>query len=352
MNVIISQDKSVRFTQESNSAYNIQDIIFYISKAIEVESIQLQLKKVRSIYPFELIHNDTAINYNIYRVIFTQAVELSEREYDLVLIINDEELELGSKLIASIRIAVPARARYTMRNTIEATSGPYGLTDQHEPIEIVDRKIVVTNNQNVLVAEDNISQAITFRIPRMYDGIDLRSKDLYFDYVKKVDGVEKLFNIPLSNYGGVEGADYITVIQDEKDSSIEYLMVPFAVPYEITQEAGTIKFAISAVDLSTTTDSIRGTVRQYVWQTLPATLTIQPNLFKRNAAPINGEEASGSELLIEAIEALELTTEELTDNMSSAIDEIEEIKSSDIYALDATGDDGEVIFSAGGADIE
>ena len=96
MNVIISQDKSVRFTQESSSAYNLQEIQFYISKQIIVEDIFLQLKSLRSVYPFVLAQVGDSVNYDIYQVYFTQVVNLSAKDYNLVLVLNTEEIDLGT----------------------------------------------------------------------------------------------------------------------------------------------------------------------------------------------------------------------------------------------------------------
>lgn len=104
MNVIISQDKSVRVMQTKNSAYNIQEITIYVSKGLEEKPVYLLLKKYRNMYPFETSECPTdARNYRTYKVIFTQPVSLTQREYDIAVKLGDEEISVGSYELQQIR---------------------------------------------------------------------------------------------------------------------------------------------------------------------------------------------------------------------------------------------------------
>ena len=341
MNVIISQDKSVRLTQQSNSAYNIQNIVFYISKALTYSDVCLNLTKVRNVYPFYLENTSELANYQVYKVIFTQSVSLSQREYDVSVMLDDEEIFISTLLIQPIEYTAPI-ARFALNRSGEASGGVYGLMDSHEPIEIVDRDIIITNNQNVLIAEDNISQCITFRMSRYYEGIDLRTKDIYFDYVTKEDGQDLLCNIKLTNLGNANENDYI---QLENINGIEYMLIPFAVPYAVVKSARTVPFALSAVDPEgmKTIDEKTGHGTGYVWQTKPSSLIVQPNLFKRNSVPQDDPTIPEADEIMETLRALTDTTEQLTEA-------VEEIQESDIYNLDDDSADGVVNLGGGGAE--
>ena len=116
------------------------------------------------------------------------------------------------------------------------------------------------------------------------------------------------------------------------------MTIEWAVPYEITKTAGTIKFAISAVDLNTlTTDNLTGDQRQYIWQTEAANLIIKPNLHKRNEVPVNNVQSTGFEEIVAEIDSLNTW--------------VEEYESSDIGNLD-TITDSEITLNGGTAPIE
>lgn len=334
MNVIISQDKSVRFTQESSSAYNIQDISFYISKEIEVEDAVLQLKSLRSVYPFLLAQTGESKNYNIYKVYFTQAVNLSAKEYEMSVLLNYEEIDIGTHALQAIKVAAPMM----MLSLTEDVAAATGISDQHDPIEIVDRDIIISGNKNVIVAEDNVSQEIRFRLAKFYDNVDLSTKSFYFDYLKTVEeyGIKetKLFNEPLV----VKPGD---PVQNADGSEEEMLILHLIVPYDMTENAGALSFAISAID--DVPDTATG--YQYIWQTKPSSLVIQKNLHKRNATPVQGESSTGAEELQNQIDALKTTNDEQTAVLNTILE-------SDIYSIDTDSTDSEVVIGGGGAPEE
>lgn len=203
----------------------------------------------------------------------------------------------------------------------------YGLIDDHEPIDIIERQIFYSNQQNVIVAEDNISQLLTYRTERYQEGIDLMSKTLFFDYLDPLTNV--LYNSKIKS-----------IVEEKNDEGELTGMVLIQVPviYEYTQIAGLLNYAISAIDFETTTSEEAGdsssVSRQYIWQTLPSALTIKPNLAKRNAEPNVQNVATGYEELITTVETLG--------------DDVEAILASDIYNADSgESEDGEVVFDGG-----
>ena len=348
MNVIISQDRSVRLTQTSDSAYNIRDIVVYIAKGIEVSDAVFNLKVNRNVYPFWLDLTNEITNYKLYKVIFTQSVSLSEREYDISIALDGEEIEVGSFPIRAIKYNAPsARMMSFRRNEPETPHGLYGLTDDDAPIEIYDRDIVMST-VNTLIAEDNISQCLRFRMPRFYDGIDLSTKEIYFDYLKEVEEdeerVTKLFNILIHN--GEASSKTIEIESlEENGTPVDYLIISFTVPYAVIDKAGTIPFALSAVDAigefttedgeKENPDNPENYATQYVWQTKPAYLTITANLFKRGSVPATNTTINAVEELLAGIDQLNR--------------DVETIQSSDIYNADNNEELGELEIGGGGA---
>ena len=332
MNIIISKDKSIRLTQySSQSTYNLTDIKFYISKELSDLTPSVKLRRYRNIYPFTLALDSVATNYNVYKVAITQPVSLSSTSYDLAVMLGSQEIAVNDVKLASMHYTAYAveavvNDEYKAGESQDPTIYPYGLTDDHAPIDIIDRDIMVSKNQNVLVAEDNVSQCIRFRMARYYDGIDLYDKHIYIDYIQ--DDEVRHIKIP---------KDYIDLETIEK---VQYIIIKWAVPYSITKKAGTVTFGISASDLiaiSGTGESFEPK-RQYVWQTKPSKLIITENLGPRNILP-----PDDGDIPVEDFEALVQLVEYNTQ-------QIEEIKKSDIYELD-TIDDDIVILGGGGAAI-
>ena len=73
----------------------------------------------------------TAVNYGVYKVIFTEPVSLSNREYDLVLCLDETELNLGTFEIEAIDVKEGlSRAKFALtRNATDSSKPYYGLTD-------------------------------------------------------------------------------------------------------------------------------------------------------------------------------------------------------------------------------
>lgn len=311
MNIIISNDKSTRLTQySSQSTYNLAEINFYVAKGLEIEDLYLNLMppSTTTRYSFLLSQVQEEKNYFVYRVEYTTNVKLTGRAFTFEIMLNEEPLIIKDPItIQTISFTSPVLLM-SMRTP---SSIELGMTDAQEPIEVNDqRQIIVSNNQNILVAEDNISQCITFKIKKLQDGVNLLTKDLYIDFViRNSENKEVLYNDLL---------DQLTVKEQD-----EYFTITWVVPYAVTKKAGTVKFAISAV--GATEESY------YIWQTQPASLTILPNLFKRN------------ETIVEAPDELSV--------LNQLQQDVDAIKESDIYNLDDDPTDGELVFSGGGAPV-
>ena len=247
MNIIVSKDKTIRLTQySSQSIYNLEEINFYISKEID-ELVQVKLKKYLNTYAFNLTQVKETPNYKVYMLVLNNTgydnISLSARKYNLYLSLNNRDI-----LIDDINLnAIEYTATSLLSNelTIEVTGEanpvkyPYGMTDDNEPIDIIDRDILISMNQNVLVAQDNVSQCIRFRMPRWYEGIDLYDKDIYIDYINNDDN--KIYSIPIP-------PEYISLGAEVEGKAEKYMILNWPVSYSITKNPGTVTFAILAMD--------------------------------------------------------------------------------------------------------
>lgn len=147
MNVIISQDKSVRFTQESSSAYNLQDISFYISKQIDTKNGKLILQKdeLFNQYEFNLIEKpNLSVNYNVYIVDLSISINLSAGIYSRAIVkLDTNNIELLELNLAAIPLS---------HKEIASTT-----SDQHEPIVITENANNITTimNSDIYNADTN-----------------------------------------------------------------------------------------------------------------------------------------------------------------------------------------------------
>lgn len=326
MNVIIASDKSFRLTQQQKTAYNIQDISFYISKSLSFAEAYIKLVVNRNEYPFSIAEKGETANYCIYKVIFTQPVSLSARVYDFIMVLDEEEIVIGSHSLEPISVSGTAHRSVTFK-ALEPTGEEkpyYGLVDTDEPVDIIERTISFGNKQNILVGEDNISQLITFRMPAEYEGIEMYNKTFYVDYLNP--DTKELFSLEIMN----------------KDVIDDYLYLYWPVPYEITRFNKDVQIAITATEAGVTFDALDGhnnvnsTAQQYIWQTLPATLIVRKNLAKRKAVPESDGTKVTSQYVVEQVVAL--------------TEWQEEFEKSDISDLDSGAPyDGEILISGGGA---
>ena len=327
MNIIISQDRSIRLTQqrEAGSLYQIEDFTIYIAKTLSFSNIYLILEVNGNKYPFYLLNSGEVKNYKFYTVAFTEPVSLTERVYSISVKADEENFKIGDFPIRHIKRE--AAATFAMQRD-PSDDTPYGLTDANEPIYIQDRIILIDKSNNTVVAEDNISQILTFRVPRYYEGVDLQDKLFYFDYIDLL--TKKLLNIYFKENW---------VKKDIEIDGVEYIDLLLPITYDLTHTSGDLNFALSAIGSELIPDLTGGsnTSRQYVWQTEKAILKILPNLAKRNEIPQQEGQDSPMEAFIARIDNLD--------------DELSKIMNTDLPEFDAVKDN-EIILDGGGVPPE
>ena len=129
------------------------------------------------------------------------------------------------------------------------------LDNDHPDIIIgADRVIQMNDNKNIIIQFDNDSEIITFRAPRIYDGIDLYEKTLYFY------GITPGKKNPLKDLVSVELA--------EDDNN--YIKIGWKITNVFADGYGQMEFAIIAEGANETDD--------YLWQTHPAKITVHPSI--------------------------------------------------------------------------
>jgi hypothetical protein len=180
----------------------------------------------------------------------------------------------------------------------------------------------------------------------------------------------------------------LSVKEDDEDHP-NTMILSLVVPYELTQNAGVLPFAIRIVK------------NAYTWQTKPSSLTILKNLFRlkdisnspaamsayekvlaeinkvgqdvtenteaielmsedidtlqetdKTTAATIAEMQNTDSIMASGIQGLQNTTATLNTNLESTTNRVSVIEESDIYGVDDNADDNEIIFGGGGAPIE
>lgn len=361
MNIIVGNDKSVRLTQySSQSTYNLLDINFYIANTLgsKVESVSLIPEDSMTTYTFPLHQTAGTVNYNILQVYFTTNVNLSARTYTFVLNLTTdnsiETLTAGAFMIEAIEYKLPQNSLFRMAKVSVVEDNGFGgeyyvagetagtISDEHEPVDVdlKAREIHFSNNQNVLVQEDNISQAITFRFQRYYDGIDLADENIPF-YVDYLDPTMKdeTFNPDgvVSIEINADSFSSVYIVQREIDGELkDFIYLHWVVPFSITKKAGKVTMAL-AFGIQNG-DHIYGYEGTYLLQTKATTLQIVPNIGHKQ----NGTSTPEGEINV---------VTEIKEELVKVNETLEEIQSSDSYNIDSDDDDdnGVVYIDAGGA---
>lgn len=137
----------------------------------------------------------------------------------------------------------------------EAQEENVDMVDEHPPICIdKDKEIHMCCNRNPIVQGENRSQLITFKVYRFADGVDLDSKIITIKY-----------ETPCGTKMRARAVNKVTT-----DNSIIF---SWLIRNSVTREAGDVKFSIEIIG-----DVAQDEKDYYVWQTLPATLTILEGL--------------------------------------------------------------------------
>ena len=166
------------------------------------------------------------------------------------------------------------------------------MFDEHNCLLVSGRTIQVVADQVQLLAEDENSQEIRFKIRNRYDGVHFlaedqggeRIKDVEIDFIPaeweqikesfiESDDFDPDIFDPESEYIA-DRLEPDMIKQDPQNS--DYMFIHWIVPYAATQRAGALKIAIAISESGSS----------YVWQTGVATLTVQPNIGRRNKGSI------------------------------------------------------------------
>lgn len=126
------------------------------------------------------------------------------------------------------------------------------MIDEHNYITIEKRKILLDDNENMVIQGDNDSQLITFVIDRYQDGVDISDKIITIKYINAL--------------GKGYRSNAVNKIVD--DSTITFAWL---ISMSVTAASGNVKFAIEVI----------GDVRNndyYIWQTLPATIPVEAGI--------------------------------------------------------------------------
>ena len=317
MNIIVSADKSIRLTQySSQSTYNLSDIKFYFDKTLELDVPYIQLsKKGEPAFQINLMETTDVKNY---RVFLADQAGFNSDEYLLAIVLNSS----NSKDVLNVNVF--SFEANTSGEPIDPSERdiykyPYGLTDYQSAIPVIDREIKMSENTNLLLRGDNVSQCIRFKIKRFYDGIDLFDKEINILYLSRQEE-GKLCRCEIKH-------NQVSLISE---NNISYMILNWAVPKAITYKAGFVSFAILIQDLGIDSGSEEEVKEKYVWQTLPASLSILDNIGEINEyIPIEEEEYFK-------------TLENRVSSLESNVDEIKPF-------LNENAGDGYVLFDGGGS---
>lgn len=274
MNIIISSlgTDGVRFVNyDSSSSYDINKIKVFISKALELipEALELYYNdpsiddaiESNPTHALPLALNSAFEKPNYYCYDIHSDFAIIQQSYTASLKFND-----------GYHVAMPQNVQVFN-----------GLEDEHGAIVINDRTI--GKIPTVLVAEDYASAQITFLIKERYDGVSFldENKKIYIDY------------IPVGFKPFQDDLDPNNIINFLSDEIIEknvvmmdgapWIKLHWNVPSTATKTAGTVKLALSVISI---------TEPMYVWQTLPTTMTISPNLGLRPIVPVIPDEEPGT----------------------------------------------------------
>ena len=283
MNIVIKADGSASLTQfNSNLAYSFNEIRTYCFNTITPQSCIF-------------ISQDTGFEY-------TYAFDaLGTTLGDFAMYSLDDGEQGIPQGIYSINLIIQTadekQAKVTLSTNIflkdSATPNTSSIYDEHQPLLVVDRTIQVVANQVTLVAEDTLSQQIRFKIKKSYDNISFLSSDdankqIFIDYIPAnwEQVKQELIKLDPSKESALNAINFIhsevsyDVEKTDNDPTYAYLI--WNVPYLATINAGSLTIAIS---IANKTDPMTGEgSSDYLWQTIPAKLTVQPNIGKRSSS--------------------------------------------------------------------
>lgn len=283
MNIILYNNGgnlAVRYTQPPTEYAEIDTIKIYAQRDINTSQpiavpTTLRLESIEQSEAGMPIHfveniplyynaNTTLEKYVEYSFTFTKC--LPAKEYACILVASGKEYKVGSFLLEN-----------------KAKEKETGI------LMVQDKTIVALNQEVALVAEDHLSQEITFLIKENYNNFSLLddSKKVYVDY------------IPV---GYVSPAGQPTFLSDDNlsrsfaycdEDGNNWLYLKWRVPGMVTQKAGRVPFALAILEAN------------YIWQTQPAILTVYPNIgFRGSELPVVPSDPESDEALSELEERI------------------------------------------------
>lgn len=258
MNIIITSGNGTRLTQwDRSKAYDINTVFLYCTSETGVPS------------KFKLSYVDDSIDTE--EVFQTKTFEISVLPSELGNINNYVAYDLSADFAIkerSYKCEIILASGAIIALTDELILKNDYLEDEHPTLRIDKRTIVTSNNTNLLIAQDSLSQQISFEIKECYDGVSFldNTKKIYVDF------------IPSDYHPTIDQPAFYSSKILTKESIIRegesWMRFKWNVPFRATRAAGSLKIAVAITDN-----------KGYVWQTSPTALTVLPNIGLRPAIP-------------------------------------------------------------------
>lgn len=261
MNIVIKAGSASLTQFNSNLTYALSDIKIYAESNITLEYIEFIADGLTYPGTISAVVEDNLQNFNCY----TAAAVISENTYTLIFTTADG---------VQISVATPIRLNPILDTVTH-------ITDEHNALLVLDRFIQVIANQVMLVAEDAKSQQIRFKIKKKYDNVSFldATKTAYVDFIPAEWDIvkEELSNMATDDQKiALEEMSFIHSVVDsieDIDNDSMYAYIRWTVSYVATMKAGALTVALSIADNNNS---------EYLWQTTPVKLTVQPNIGKRS----------------------------------------------------------------------
>lgn len=133
-------------------------------------------------------------------------------------------------------------------------------TDQHPEVllDMVNREFNFQNNYVVAVSGDLLSQLLTIKVSRYYDGIDLQPLTAKISYLTSWAGENK-------GYGEF-------IVSPTVDADTNYLLYPWILGADQTAQSGYVSFDIKWLKISDVGEET------YILRSLPGRFTVEQGL--------------------------------------------------------------------------
>ncbi len=306
MNIIISSldENGIKITNLTSK--DIDNVKLFVLKELNITPLRLELVSGENTYPVALTQSSALEKAQYYGYTLSAKTSIPLEDYTLHFYYSG---------------LARSESTTTYIQTIGLTNG---LEDEHDAVFINGRQI--NRITTPIVAQDLNSQQIRFYIKKMYDGISFLDefKKIYVDYIP-ADG-----SLPEEENAPGFWSDEITEILDDPDPidhEGDWLLLKWNVPQKVMEKAGTVRFALSVVNIDLS----------YVWQTFPSSFTVSENLGFRTVPVFSEEEVSKLTVIMEQVEELRSDVNAIEETIGYQSD-------------DDVSNDQEVIISGGTAE--